>query len=143
MGNEINWRKISACNYCRNYDEKTSFCHEQKKELNIYEELKGCEEIYFVGPLKLELYREMPKDSILRELSIEQISEANPELKNNLNSQVYGDFFVKSKTVNATLNLSKSEKQGRIISLERLKKAQKEFQNKRTINQIINNTKSF
>jgi hypothetical protein len=140
---KIDWRKISACNYCSNYNKEKSYCDKQEKELDIYEELKGCEKILFTGNLKIELYQEIPEDSILRSLSIDHISASNLELKSNLTSKTYGDYFNQTKSIDVSLNLSKSEKQGRTISLERLKEAQKKIQEKKIINQIINRIPKF
>jgi hypothetical protein len=131
---KIDWRGISACNHCSNYNKKESYCNEQKRELTIYDELKGCEKIIFTGRLSLELFKEIPKDSILRELSINQLSRSTPELENTLTSKVYGDYFTESKTINSETNLAKSEREGKIISFEKFKEAEKKFKDKKLLN---------
>lgn len=130
---KINWREISACNYCSNYNKKESYCNEKEKELTIYDELKGCERIIFTGGLKLELFKEIPRDSILRSLSIENLSKSNPLLKNGIASNIYGDYFSQSKTIgiNSEINLAKSEKEGKVISFKKFKEAEEAFKRKK------------
>jgi hypothetical protein len=125
---KIDWRQISACNYCSNYNSKDSSCKEQNKELTIYEELQGCEKIAFTGGLKLEFFKEIPEDSILRKLSIEQLSKSNPTIGNLITSKNYGDYFNKSKSIEGNLNLAKSEEPCKIISMKKTEEAEKEFE---------------
>jgi len=136
----INWREISACNHCRNYDTKESYCKKQKKELTIYEELKGCEGIAFTDRLSLELFKEIPKDSILRELSINQVASLNPEVKKYMTSKEYGDYFTETKTINPDTNLAKSEKGAIIISLEKFQEATKKFEDSRAMERFMHNS---
>jgi hypothetical protein len=140
---KINWRAISACTYCLNYNAKESYCKEHKKELTIYDELKGCEEIAFAGGLQLELFSEIPQDSILRKLSIENITKSNPKLENHLKSKQYGDFFNGTKSIEGNLNLSKSDGEGKIISFEKFKEAQKKFEDNRLFNKMISNLPEY
>jgi hypothetical protein len=128
---KINWREISACNYCKNYDKNKSYCVNQDKELTIYDELRGCEKIAFTGQLSLELFQEIPADSILRELSINQIAKSNSQVKRYMSSKSYGDYFTLTKTINSSTNLAKAEKEGEtiIISFEKFQEATKKFEN--------------
>jgi hypothetical protein len=134
---KINWREISACNYCSNYNSKESYCKGQKKELTIYEELKGCEAIVFTGSPQLDLFSEIPKDSVLRKLSIEHLSKSNPKLINDITSKEYGDYFNSTKSVEGNLNLSKSEGEGKIISFEKFNEAQRKLEETRALNNFL------
>jgi hypothetical protein len=136
---KIDWRAISACTYCSNHNAKESYCSEHKKELNIYEELRGCEKIAFTGSLSLELFEEIPKDSILRELSINDIASLNPKVRRYMSSKDYGDYFTKTTTLKQDINLAKSEKEGEtiVISFERFQAAVKEFENAKAMERYI------
>lgn len=123
----MRWREISACNYCKKYNAKISYCNKSQKELTIYEELRGCEQIDFTGDLKIGLFKDIPEDSILRKLSIESLSKANNELKNHITSKAYGDYFNEPLVLNSTVNLANSEKEGKVISFEKFKEAQRKF----------------
>jgi hypothetical protein len=136
---KIDWRAISACTYCSNHNAKKSYCTEHKKELNIYEELKGCEKIVFTGRLNLELFEEIPNDSILRELSINKIASLNPKVKKYMTSKDYGDYFTKTTTLQPETNLAKSEKEAVIISFEKFQAAVKEFENRKAMEQFMHN----
>lgn len=138
----MKWKEISACTYCKHYNPKNSYCNEEKikKELSIYEELKGCEEIVFIGGLKIELFKDIPKDSILRRLPISYLEKANNEICNNINSEQYGDYFNNTKSIKRDSNLSKlSSGEAKIISFEKFKEAQEKFDRQRIFNQMINN----
>jgi hypothetical protein len=136
---KINWRAISACTYCSNHNSKKSYCTEHEKELNIYEELKGCEKIAFTGRLSLELFEEIPNDSILRELSINQIANLNPAVKRYMSAKDYGDYFTKTKTIEPETNLAKAEKEGEtiVISLEQFQEATKKFEERKGMEQYM------
>jgi len=136
---KIDWRKISACTHCSNYNSKESYCNEQKKELTIYDELKGCEKIAFTGRLSLELFKDIPKDSILRRLSINQIASLNPEVRKYMTSKEYGDYFTETKSINQETNLAKVEKEGetKIISFEKFKEATKRFEENKAMERFI------
>jgi hypothetical protein len=136
---KIDWRAISACTYCSNHNAKESYCAKHKKELNIYEELKGCEKIAFTGSLSLELFEEIPKDSILRQLSINKIASLNPAVKKYMTSKDYGDYFTKTKTIDPETNLAKAEKEGEtiIISLEQFQAAVKEFEDEKAMERYM------
>ena len=139
---KINWREISACTYCSNHDAKESYCTEHKKALTIYEELKGCKKIAFTGSLDLELFKEIPKDSILRELSINKIASLNPKVKRYMTSKDYGDYFTKTKTIEPETNLAKGEKEGEtiVISFEQFQTAVKEFKSRKAMEQFMHNS---
>jgi 2-iminoacetate synthase ThiH len=139
---KIDWREISACSYCKHYDPKKSYCNEEKvkKELSIYEELKGCEEIIFTGGLKIELFSGIPEDSILRRLPIKYLEKSNAKISNNIKSKQYGDYFNTTKSIEGNLNLSKSSsKEAKIISFEKFKEAQEQFDRRLIFNRMINN----
>jgi|GEM_PF-4408231 len=123
----MRWREISACNYCKNYNPENSYCNDSEKELTIYEELMGCKQIDFTGELKINLFKDIPKDSILRRLPIESLSKANKELKNSITSKEYGDYFNEPLIINTKINLANSEKEGKVISFEKFKEAQRKF----------------
>ncbi len=127
----MKWREISACNYCKKYDSKNSYCRNYEKDLTIYEELRGCEKIDFTGDLKINLFKDIPEDSILRKLSIESLSKANNELKNHITSKAYGDYFNEPLIINKNINLANSEKEGKVISFEKFKEAQRKFNRKK------------
>lgn len=131
MERKMRWREISACNYCKRYNPKNSYCEDSKKELTIYEELRGCEQIDFTGNLKITLFKDIPEDSILRKLSIKSLSKANNELKNDIASKAYGDYFNEPLVITSTVNLANSEKEGKIISFEKFKEAQEKFKRKK------------
>ena len=133
----INWRAISACNYCSNYNVKESYCKNQNRELSIYDELKGCENIAFTGRIDLELFKNIPKDSILRELSINQISKSNPQIKKYMTSKDYGDYFTETKTINPETNLAKSEKETIVISFKKFQEATKKFEDSKAMEKYM------
>jgi len=137
----IKWKEISACTHCSNYNKDNSYCKEHKKELTIYDELKGCEKISFTGNLSLELFKEIPEDSILRKLSIGQLAKSNKLLENNISSKKYGDYFNNTKSVNPKTNLSKTEKEGeaKIISFEKFKEAVRKFEEEEAFNSMLKN----
>jgi hypothetical protein len=137
---KINWREISACNHCSNYDSKESYCQQHKKELTIYEELKGCGDIDFTGYLRLESFKEIPKDSILRELSINKIASLNPEVKKYMTSKEYGDYFTKTTTMKPDTNLAKSEKETIVISFEKFQEATKKFEDSKARERFMHNS---
>jgi len=138
----MRWKDISACTYCKHYNPKNSYCEEEKikREISIYEELKGCQEIIFIGGLKIDLFKDIPKDSILRKLPIDYLEKSNNEICNNINSEQYGDYFNDTKSIKRDSNLSKlSSKEAKIISFKKFKEAQKRFDHERIFNQMINN----
>jgi hypothetical protein len=134
---KIDWRAISACTYCSNHDAKESYCTEHKKALTIYEELRGCEKIAFTDRLDLELFKEIPKDSILRELSINKIASLNPEVKKYMTSKDYGDYFTATTTLKPDTNLAKSEKEAVVISFEKFQGATKKFEDRKAMERYM------
>ena len=94
-----NWRAIMACSYCIHYKwfgtwGGSQFCKNKKSPyydssaedykgsiLTIKQELRGCEEIYYIGSKYIgqkippSLFKLIPKDSNLRRLPSEQIVE--------------------------------------------------------------------
>ena len=133
----MRWRDISACNYCKNYNPESSYCNDSEKELTIYEELRGCEQIDFTGNLDIILFKDIPADSMLRKLSIDNLSKANRQLKNTISSKAYGDYFNEPLIINTNMNLANSEKESKVISFEKFKEAQKKFNEKKAINKLI------
>lgn len=127
----MKWREISACNYCKKYDSKNSYCRNYEKDLTIYEELRGCEKIDFTGNLDITLFKDIPADSTLRKLSIDNLSKTNSQLKNTISSKEYGDYFNEPLVIKSKVNLANCEKEGKVISFEKFKEAQRKFNRKK------------
>jgi hypothetical protein len=141
---EKDWRDIFCCSYCKNYIVEKAFCSEKNKELNIQEELMGCNDLKYNGKkLEFSFFINLPSDSYLRKLKIKDLEEHNP-IRTTINSWKYSQYFSEKYSLEKNNETSSKifNKKGKIIKLDRGIVDEK-LKKRKIIDSIINNTKSF